>query len=88
MNPMFIACCFLTIAMAVAFITTVIAIRYMRDEEYRDILCGSLIFWGVLFVSSTLVSAGEWKSKEEQYQYCMHKVNNVKYCTDKYLTKE
>lgn len=50
MNPVFIAFCILTILVAIAFIATIIGIRYVKNEEDRDILCGSLIFWGGLFI--------------------------------------
>lgn len=87
MNPVFIAFCILTVLSAIGFITTTIGIKCINNEDYKEILLGSLVLWGGTFILFIFLSACAWKSKEEQYQYCMYKVNNIQYCTDRYLIK-
>lgn len=88
MNPVFIAFCILTVLSAIGFITITIGIKYINDEAYKEILLGSLILWGGMFILFIFLSACAWKSSEEQYSDCMYKVNNTQYCTNEYLTKE
>lgn len=43
MNPVFIAFCALTTVSAIGFIATIVGIKCITNEEYKEILFGSLI---------------------------------------------
>lgn len=88
MNPIFIAFCLATLFVVVLIVFALIGFKYIHDEEYITFLSGFLIGCITLFLILIPVTAYAWKSKEEQYSDCMYKVNNIQYCTNRYLIKE
>lgn len=89
MNSIFIMFCALTILSLIAFIITIVLVKYLKlDTVNKELLAHSLIFWIFLFGIFIAMLGCTWKSNEELYKDCINKVNNTQYCSNKYLTKE
>lgn len=88
MNPIFIAFCLALLCVMALIVFTLIGFKYVEDEEYITFLSGFLICCITLFLILIPVTACTWESSEERYRDCMYKVNNIQYCTNRYLIKE